>query len=142
MLVVGWTSDRTSERRWHTAISLFAVSLGLALSAVLSQRVGLAVAMFCVAGAGLYGYLPGFWALPTAFLTESAAAVAVGLINSIGNLGGFVGPYVVGYLTKRTGSFFPGVIYLACSALASACLILCVRHSRGGEVISSLTQEA
>jgi sugar phosphate permease len=131
MLVVGWNSDRTGERRWHTAVSLLAVCLGLLLSAVVSQRVGLAVAMFCVAGAGLYGYLPGFWALPTAFLTESAAAVAVGLINSVGNLGGFAGTYAVGYLTKRTGSFFPGVIYLSCSALASACLILCVRHSRG-----------
>lgn len=131
MLFVGWSSDRTGERRWHAAVSLLAVSLGLVLSAVAGQRAGLAVAMLCVACAGLYGYLPSFWALPTAFLTESAAAVAVGLINSVGNLGGFVGPYVVGYLTKRTGSFFSGVIYLACSALASACLILCVRHSRG-----------
>ncbi|MDT5155731.1 MAG: transporter, family, tartrate transporter [Acidobacteriota bacterium] len=129
MLLVGWTSDRTGERRWHTAVSLLVVSLGLVLSAVANQRVGLAVGMFCLAGAGLYSYLPGFWALPTAFLTESAAAVAVGLINSVGNLGGFVGPYVVGYLTKSTGSFYAGVIYLSCSALASACLILCVRHT-------------
>ena len=142
MLFVGWSSDRTGERRWHAAVSLLAVCLGLVLSAVAGQRAGLAVAMLCVACAGLYGYLPSFWALPTAFLTESAAAVAVGLINSIGNLGGFVGPYVVGYLTKRTGSFFPGVIYLACSALASACLILCVRHSRGGEVHSPSTQQS
>jgi sugar phosphate permease len=129
MLLIGWTSDRTGERRWHTAVSLLAVSLGLALSALANQRVGLAVAMFCLAGAGLYGYLPGFWALPTTFLTESAAAAAVGLINSFGNLGGFVGPYVVGYLNKSTGSFYAGIIYLSCSALASACLILCVRHS-------------
>jgi D-galactonate transporter len=129
MLLVGWTSDRSGERRWHTALSLLAVSLGLMLSATAHGRVGLAVAMFCLAGAGLYSYLPGFWALPTAFLTESAAAAAVGLINSVGNLGGFVGPYVVGYLTKSTGSFYAGVIYLSCSALASACLILCVRHS-------------
>lgn len=129
MLVVGWRSDRTGERRWHTSLSLVAVSLGLLMSAMVNQRAALAVAMFCVAGAGLYSYLPGFWALPTAFLTESAAAVAVGLINSVGNLGGFVGPYVVGYLTETTGSFYAGVIYLSCSALASACLILCVRHS-------------
>jgi len=128
MLFVGWTSDRTGERRWHTSLSLLAVCLGLLLSAS-SPKVGLAVFMFCLAGAGLYSYLPGFWALPTAFLTETAAAAAVGLINSVGNLGGFVGPYVVGYLTKRTGSFYAGVVYLSCSALASACLILCVRHS-------------
>lgn len=129
MLAVGWRSDRTGERRWHTALSLLAVSLGLLLSAAVNERVALAVAMFCLAGAGLYSYLPGFWALPTAFLTESAAAVAVGLINSVGNLGGFAGSYAVGYLTETTGSFYAGVIYLSCSALASACLILCVRHS-------------
>jgi ACS family tartrate transporter-like MFS transporter len=135
MLVVGWRSDRTGERRWHTALSLVAVSLGLLLSALVNERVALAVAMFCLAGAGLYSYLPGFWALPSAFLTESAAAVAVGLINSVGNLGGFVGPYAVGYLTKTTGSFYAGVIYLSCSALASACLILCVRHSAKGRTV-------
>lgn len=127
MLIVGWTSDKTGERRWHTAISLFAVSLGLVLSAVLNQSVGLAVAMFCLAGAGLYSYLPGFWALPTTFLTASAAAAAVGLINSFGNLGGFAGPYVVGYLNREMGSFYAGIIYLSCSALASACLILSVK---------------
>jgi len=129
MLFAGWSSDRTGERRRHTAVSLLAVSAGLLLSATASQSVGLAVAMFCLAGAGLYAYLPGFWALPTAFLTESAAAAAVGLINSVGNLGGFVGPYFVGYLGKRTGSFYAGVVYLSCSALASACLVLSVRHS-------------
>jgi ACS family tartrate transporter-like MFS transporter len=129
MLIVGWNSDRTGERQWHTAISLLAVSLGLLLSAVMNQRVGLAVAMFCLAGAGLYSYLPGFWALPTTFLTASAAAAAIGLINSFGNLGGFVGPYVVGYLNESMGSFYAGIIYLSCSALASACLILSVRQS-------------
>jgi sugar phosphate permease len=129
MLAVGWSSDRTGERRRHTALSLVAVCVGLLLSAAAQQRVWLAVAMFCLAGAGLYGYLPGFWALPTTFLTESAAAAAVGLVNSVGNLGGFVGPYVVGYLGRSTGSFYGGVVYLSCSALASACLILCVGHS-------------
>jgi MFS transporter, ACS family, tartrate transporter len=128
MLVVGWNSDRTGERRWHTAAALFAVCAGLLLSAAAGASVAAAVAMFCLAGAGLYSYLPGFWALPTAFLTETAAAAAVGLINSVGNLGGFVGPYAVGYLTKTTGSFYAGVVYLSCSALVSACLILCVRH--------------
>lgn len=129
MLIVGWNSDRTGERRWHTAVSLLAVSLGLVLSAVVNQRVGLAVAMFCLAGAGLYSYLPGFWALPTTFLTAAAAAAAIGLINSVGNLGGFVGPYVVGYLNRSMGSFYAGIVYLSGSALVSACLILSVRHS-------------
>lgn len=129
MLLVGWSSDRKGERRWHTAISLLAVCIGLFLSALTLDNVFLAIAMFCIAGAGLYGYLPGFWALPAAFLTESAAAASIGMINSVGNLGGFVGPYIVGYLTKKTDSYYGGIIYLSCSALVGAILILMVRHS-------------
>lgn len=129
MLVVGWSSDRTRERRRHTAFSLLAVSAGLFLSALFNENVVLAMTFFCVVGAGLYGYLPGFWALPAAFLTESAAAASIGLINSIGNLGGFVGPYIVGYLNNKTNSFYAPIIYLSCSALLAAVLILLVQHS-------------
>ncbi|MEP6904007.1 MAG: MFS transporter, partial [Actinomycetota bacterium] len=129
MLVVGWSSDRTRERRWHTALSLLAVSAGLFLSAIFSENAVLAIAFFCVAGAGLFGYLPGFWAIPAAFLTESAAAASIGLINSVGNLGGFVGPYIVGYLNNQTNSFYAPIIYLSCSALLGAILILTVQHS-------------
>lgn len=129
MLIVGWSSDRQRERRWHTALSLIAVSGGLFLSAVAADNVALAVLFFCLAGAGLYSYLPGLWAIPATFLTESAAAAAIGLINSVGNLGGFVGPYVVGYLNNKTNSFYGGGIYLSCSALAAAILILLIKHS-------------
>ena len=129
MLVVGWSSDRTRERRWHTAFSLLAVSTGLFLSGFFEENFILAITFFCVAGAGLYSYLPGFWALPAAFLTESAAAASIGLINSVGNLGGFVGPYVVGYLNNKTNSFYAPIIYLSCSALLGAILILTVKHS-------------
>lgn len=129
MLLIGWSSDRTGERRWHSALSLVCVSAGLFLSALALDNVWIALAMFCVAGAGLYSYLPGFWALPAAFLTESAAAASIGLINSVGNLGGFAGPYIVGFMSSKTGSFYGGVIYLGCSALAAALLILLVKHS-------------
>ncbi|HEY0458092.1 MAG TPA: MFS transporter [Pyrinomonadaceae bacterium] len=129
MLAVGWSSDRTGERRWHTSLSLLAVSSGLFLSAIFSENIWLAVAFFCLAGAGLYSYLPGFWALPAAFLTETAAAASIGLINSVGNLGGFVGPFIVGYLNQKTNSFYAGIIYLSCSALIAALFILLVRHS-------------
>lgn len=129
MQLVGWNSDRTGERRWHVSLSLLAVSIGLFLSALTLDNVWLALLFFCVAGAGLYSYLPGFWALPASFLTESAAAASIGLINSVGNLGGFAGPYIIGYLNTKTGSFYTGVIYLACSALLGAILILLVKHS-------------
>ena len=90
----------------------------------------LAIAMFCVAAAGTAGYLPGFWALPTSFLTRTAAAASIGLINSFGNLGGSVGPYVVGFLSKKTGSYFGGVLYLSVSALVASFLILALRATR------------
>jgi nitrate/nitrite transporter NarK len=62
------------------------------------------------------------------FLTEAAAAVSIGFINSVGNLGGFFGPYVVGYLDKRTGSFYLGIVYLSLSALVAAALAMLLSH--------------
>lgn len=129
MLFVGWSSDRTGERRLHTAFSLFAVCLGLFFGALARDNIALAVLMFCVACGGLYAYLPGFWALPGTFLTESAAAVSIGFINSVGNLGGFAGPYVVGFLDEKTGSLYAGIFYLSGSALLAAIFILTVKHS-------------
>lgn len=136
ILVMGWHSDKTKERRWHTALSMMAASLGLLLSVVFGNFAPLAIAMLCVTGAGNAGYLPGFWALPTSFLSGTTAAASIGLINSFGNLGGFAGPYVVGYLSTRTGSYYGGVLYLSASALVAAFLILCLRATRKGEVSS------
>ena len=130
ILLAGWSSDRTRERRWHTALSMIAVSIGLVLAVVLQDRLGLSIAMFCLAAAGVYAYLPGFWSLPTSFLSGTAAAASIGLINSVGNLGGYVGPHVVGYLSTLTGSFFIGVVYLSLSALVAAVLVLSIRATR------------
>jgi D-galactonate transporter len=130
ILIMGWHSDKTGERRWHTALSMMTASLGLLLSVLMRDYTALAVAMFCLAAAGTAGYLPGFWALPTSFLTGTAAAASVGLINSFGNLGGFVGPYVVGFISKRTGSYFGGILYLSVSALVASFLILSLRATR------------
>ncbi len=128
--LIGWSSDRTGERRWHTALSMIVVSVGLALSLFSQSSAVLALAMFCVAAVGMYGYLPGFWALPTSFLTGTAAAACIGLINSVGNLGGFVGPYIVGRLTKTSHSFFAGILCLSLSAFVAGVLVLSVRTSR------------
>jgi ACS family tartrate transporter-like MFS transporter len=130
ILAMGWSSDRTRERRWHTAGAMVVGATGLLLAAVFQDAPGMALAMFCIAAAGLNGYLPSFWALPTSFLAGTAAAASVGLINSIGNLGGFVGPFVVGFLNARTGSFFAGTAYLSASALVAAFCILALRHRR------------
>ena len=135
ILVMGWHSDKTKERRWHTALAMMTTSLGLLLSVVAGNYTVLAVSMFCLAAAGTAGYLPGFWALPTSFLTGTAAAASIGLINSFGNLGGFVGPYVVGYLSKKTGSYLGGVLYLSASALLASMLILLLRATKRRTVL-------
>jgi len=129
MLAVGWHSDRTGERRWHCAVPMFAGGAALALGTLASNSVPLSVVFFSIVAAGALAYLPAFWALPTAFLTESGAAAAIGLINSFGNLGGFVGPYAVGYLRTATGSFAGGMLALAVSMVLGSFVVLSIRHS-------------
>jgi MFS transporter, ACS family, tartrate transporter len=93
----------------------------------------LEMAALALAALGIYGTLGTFWALPTAFLSGTAAAAGIALINSFGNLGGFVGPFVVGYLTDTTGSFYTGLLFLATLVLAAGLLTLAVRHERSLE---------
>jgi len=127
MLLLGWSSDRTGERRQHTAVPMLIAGTGLLLSLATHNNAGLVVGAFCIAAIGLSGYLPGFWALPTRFLSGSAAAAAIGLINSVGNLGGYVGPYLVGFFSQATGSYAGGMLYLAISAILAAVLIWALR---------------
>ena len=128
-LSVGWSSDRTGERRLHGSVPIYmgAVALGctLLIPATLSfnMRLALAVLLFTMALMGLKSYMPAFWALPSMILTESAAAGSIGLINSVGNLGGFVGPSLLGKLKDMTDSFWPGLLYLCFSMIVSATII-------------------
>jgi MFS transporter, ACS family, tartrate transporter len=135
ILLMGWSSDKTSERRWHTASMMILAGAGLFLGILSRDHIFMALLMFCCAAAGMYGYLPGFWALPTSFLTGTAAAAAIGLINSIGNLGGFAGPYVVGYLSGATKSYFGGVVYLSISALIAAVFVISIRATRKAKTV-------
>jgi MFS transporter, ACS family, tartrate transporter len=124
--VNGWHSDLTRERRWHAAIPVFVCGLALALAVVYRTSLPVSVALFVLAGGAFYGFQPVFWAVPTLFLSESAAAASIGLINAVGNLGGFVGPMVIGYLASRTHSFSPGLLYLMASLFVSGFLMLAV----------------
>ena len=126
----GWHSDRTRERRWHAAIPIFFCGLALLLAVVSRSNIPLSVAMFSLVGAGYFAFHPGFWPIPTQFLSESAAAASIGLINSVGNLGGFVGPLMMGYLVARTRSFTAGLLYLVGSLFLSSILMLAVRAGR------------
>ncbi|MGI8743117.1 MAG: MFS transporter [Bryobacteraceae bacterium] len=131
MLLIGWSSDRTRERRWHTAIPLFAAGAGLALTR-LNAGIGMGIVAFSIAAMGVNGRLPAFWALPGTFLTGASAAAVIGAINCIGNTGGFVGPYVIGWLSNETGTYASAVLYLIGSAVAAGALVLCVRSGRCG----------
>ena len=131
MLFFGWSSDRTGERRWHAAGAMVLGAAGYILVVLAGGNPLLVVAAFCIVAAGADGYFPGFWPLPTAFLTESAAAAAIGLINSFGNLGGFVGPYILGSVRTATNSFNIGLVLLAISMVIGAGCVLAVRHSAG-----------
>ncbi|MBZ5576150.1 MAG: MFS transporter [Acidobacteriia bacterium] len=132
MLATGWHSDRTGERRWHAAVPRMVAGLALAFCIVSSQHVWISVAALSVAAAGFYSSHAGFWPIPNMFLGRAAAAASIGLINSFGNLGGFVGPYIIGYLTDKTGGFGASLLFLAACSVASGLLILSVRFAPDG----------
>jgi MFS transporter, ACS family, tartrate transporter len=122
-LFVGWNSDRTRERRYHTVIPILIAATALGFAPSTQGSLFLTVACFMVAAGGIKAYQPAFWTLPGLFLTEAAAAGSIGFINSIGNLGGFLGPRILGYVKTHTGSFAGGIYCLAGGMLVSACII-------------------
>ena len=103
MVYWGRRSDRTRERRLHCAGALVVAALGIAGCALLDDPT-LKVVSISIGAAGIFGCLPVFWTLPTAFLCGAAAAGGIAIVNAIGNLAGFAGPYVMGGLKDATGS--------------------------------------
>jgi ACS family tartrate transporter-like MFS transporter len=128
MLLVGWHSDKTGERKWHAALSSIAAGLGLALSLWFGGSPGLVITSFSIAGMGIMSYYPPYWALPTRLLSERAAAASFGFINLIANLGGFAGPYAVGFLTDRTGTYVAGVMLLVGTAILSGIVLMLLQE--------------
>ena len=126
VIFVGWNSDRTKERRVHTSVCMFAAGLGLALS-LGTENVWLGIAAFTIAAMGIMSRMAPFWAMPSTILSGTAAAAVVGSINCVGNLGGFVGPYAVGYLTDQTHSYTAGMACLVGAAILGGILVLFVR---------------
>ncbi|MHC5611452.1 MAG: MFS transporter [Nostoc sp.] len=127
MVFVSSHSDQTGERRAHVAIPAFIGAFGLVISAYFHYPVT-ALAALSLAALGIWGALGPFWALPTAFLSGRAAAGSLALINSVGNLGGFVGPYVIGLVKDTTNSFTGGLLVLAAALLVGGILTLLVPH--------------
>ena len=115
----GRRSDRTGDRKWHLAIAAVVGAAGLAASAVLANPV-LSFVALCVAAAGIWSMFGVFWAVPADFLSGTAAAGGFALINSFGTLGGFLGPFLVGFVRQHTGSFTGSLLVLAGFTLMAA----------------------
>jgi ACS family tartrate transporter-like MFS transporter len=133
-ILVAWSSDRSGERWWHTALPMYLGALALLLTPLSRGSLVLSLVCFAVALAGIRAYLAPFYALPRLFLQGTAAAGSIGLINAIANLGGFVGPLAMGEIEKATGSFGGGILFLAATSTISATLIVILRvwHRRSG----------
>ena len=131
MLLVARHSDKTFERRWHSGLSMAVMVLAL-IGLTLTHNLVLSVILLCLAASGVYSFVAVFWALPTALLGEATAAVGVALINSIGNLGGFVGPYLFGFLADATHSTVVGTYVTAAFVLMTTILTIAVpkKHER------------
>jgi ACS family tartrate transporter-like MFS transporter len=128
MLLAGWHSDRRDERKWHAALAAITAGVGLALSQWAAGMPLLVVASFALAVIGVMCYYPPFWALPTRLLEDSSAAASFGFINLIANFGGFAGPYMVGFLTDRTGTYVAGVLLLVSTAILSGLILMLLRE--------------
>jgi MFS transporter, ACS family, tartrate transporter len=127
ILFNGFSSNRTGERRWHTAIPILMTAAGLACAILAGDHVAIVIVFFCLVGFSFQAYLSPFWTLPSAYLGKSAAATAIGTINSFGNLGGFAGPYIFGYLKARTGRYETGLWFLTGCMLISGLLATRIR---------------
>jgi D-galactonate transporter len=130
MVLAARHSDRSGERRWHTALAALAGALGLVAATVYSDNTVVALAALSVATAGILTTFPIFWSLPTAMLGGTAAAAGIAMINSIGNLAGFVSPYLVGAIRDATHSTANGIYLLAASLVAGAVLVVTVVKPR------------
>ena len=119
MVLWGWISDRMQERRWNLFCACIVAAVGLSIAGMGAGTVWSLVGM-SIATIGLYGTKGPFWAMPGMFLTGATAAASFAWINSLGNLGGTVGPPIVGWVSKLTGSFAGGLYALAGFALVSA----------------------
>ena len=126
-------SDRKKERVWHIVIAALAACVGLTASAVLVDSPLLSVVAISIAAAGTFAIVPIFWTLPTALLSGAAAAGTIALINSLGNLGGFAGPFLIGWIKDSTGSFTWGLLAAAGGVLMTGIIALRLGHDSAAE---------
>jgi sugar phosphate permease len=141
MVWYGYHSDATGERKAHTAIALLIAAAGIAGS-TLTGNPTLTIIAFTIGACGVFGSLPVFWTLPTAVLSGTAAAAGIAVINSIGNLAGFAGPYAMGWIKDATGSFTGGLLLIAALAIAAMVIVLVLSHDPALEKTPAALKEA
>jgi ACS family tartrate transporter-like MFS transporter len=137
MLINGWHSDKTGERRWHSAVPQFIAAIALCglITFPASTRVSITFfTLMCL----MWAFLPVFWSMPSEILSESAAAAGVGLVNAVGSVAGFAGPFAFGYLNTRTGSYSYGLALMMVCAITGGLLVLRAPRARAS-VGSSLS---
>ena len=127
MIWWGMRSDRTGERTMHLAITLALAAIGVGASAFLTDPTLKMIAL-TVGAFGVFASLPIFWTLPTAFLAGAAVAPGIAAINSIGNLSGYFGPFVIGWIKDATGSFAWGLATIAACAVVALVITLALGH--------------
>jgi ACS family tartrate transporter-like MFS transporter len=123
MVLWGANSDRTGERIWHVALPLLLAAFAFVWSAM-TLPLGLTMVALTLATVGIHAVVGTFWSLPTAILTGTGAAAGIALVNSMGNLGGFAGPFIVGAIRQATGSFNAALWFLAGALLLGALIAL------------------
>ncbi len=123
----GLRSDREGERTMHLAVALALTAIGVGGSAFLGDPILKMIAL-TIGAFGVYASLPIFWTLPTAFLAGSAVAPGIAAINSIGNLSGYFGPFVMGWIKDATGSFAWGLVTIAACAVVALAITLALGH--------------
>ncbi len=126
MVLVGARSDRTGRPKQHVAACALVAALGLALAAASGQNLPLLLASFTICQAAQRSVQAPFWALPPLFLGGTAAAAGFATINAIGNLGGYAGPTMMGYLRQATGGYGPGMLVLAAALLVEAGVVMAI----------------
>jgi MFS family permease len=142
MVLASRHSDRTGERRYHTALAGFVGAGGLILSGLYGGNVLISMVALSVATMGILSSLPLFWTLPTGVLRGAAAAAGIAIINSIGNLAGFVSPFMVGAVKDATGSTAAGLYVLAFSLAFGGVLLLLGTRRRPAETLMGQTARA
>ncbi|AWN50696.1 MFS transporter [Methylobacterium sp. 17Sr1-1] len=129
MVLLGRSSDRTLKRREHVCFAMIVAAVGVAGAGLVSSPV-LILGLLCLSQIGVSATPPLLWPIPSAFLTGSSAAAGIAAINSIGNLSGFAGPYVMGYLKDLTGTFTAGLLVLGAVTLAGGLVAMTLKVSR------------